>query len=516
MFKIPYSEIENAFTRNKLIVQGLFRDKGKNTDFYGTQVTYSYADRISIFLANFPEITIKIQSFILQGLNEENIIRKILISLINKEFGEFEKSQLLRISIAIIISITSKSRIDYPYEIVDINYEQSSNTFKLNLFSLIKFLNLKSIVLLICAFSYVIEELHTNETFRYETEEIEDIIRNLNNINPGSLWNNEEFAYQFLIRLNYYINIADSLKNFDNLLLYVLKALYLEIDYFHFICTYFAIERWNFIFTNKKHYSFPAENNSKNFLSLVKPFFPVFSVLDFSGFRIITGRSRNTGFGTVGINSVVLKLVKFLSIGDQIKLNNPFNFYQVQAVDQIEGPFVKLKDNSCLRINSLEQLGKFESQIEKILSFGDLLLDEIDLPSGFEKKNLGISHELWVNLVIKKIKMLPSDEVNNFQSLFSSLNSNDKSVTLLELRHFLQNNENLISSFIAVELYKKFKIPIHPRWTPRWNTISNKEWRLFRKWIINSRYWESNTGQDLNYQIEGGKEEVIQEILKKG
>ena len=518
MFKIPYSEIEKTFTRNKLIIQGLFRDKGLSADFYGTQVTFSYADRIGIFLANFPEITIKIQSLILQDLNEENIIRKTLISLINKEFGEFDTSQLLRISIAIIISITSKSRIDYPYEIVDINYEQSSRTVKLNLSSLIKFLNSRSIVLLICGLSYVIEELHINETFRYETAEIEEILANLNDIFPSSIWNNEEFAYQFLIRLNFYIEIGNNLKrSYDNLLLYVLKALFFEIGYFHYICTFFAIDTWNIIFTNKKSYLFPSENNSKIFLSLVKPFFPVFSVIDSSGFRIIIGRSRNTGFGTVGINPVVLKLVKFLSIGDQIKLNNPFNLYQVQVVDQIEGPFVKLKSGSCLRINSLEELNKLDSEIIKIISFGDLLLDEFDLPSGFNNKNLGVSHETWVNLAIKKIKMLHSGDIKYFQSLFKTFNnSNNNPITLLELKHFLQTNENLISPFVALELYKKFNIPIHPRWTPKWNTISNREWRLFRKWIINSRYWESNAAQDLNYQIEGGKEEIIQEILSQG
>ena len=260
--------------------------------------------------------------------------------------------------------------------------------------------------------SYVIEELHINETFRYETAEIEEILANLNDIFPSSIWNNEEFAYQFLIRLNFYIEIGNNLKrSYDNLLLYVLKALFFEIGYFHYICTFFAIDTWNIIFTNKKSYLFPSENNSKIFLSLVKPFFPVFSVIDSSGFRIIIGRSRNTGFGTVGINPVVLKLVKFLSIGDQIKLNNPFNLYQVQVVDQIEGPFVKLKSGSCLRINSLEELNKLDSEIIKIISFGDLLLDEFDLPSGFNNKNLGVSHETWVNLAIKKIKMLHSGDI---------------------------------------------------------------------------------------------------------
>ena len=118
MFKLPYTGIEKSFTRNKLFTKEIINEYNSNSELYGTQITISFADRISIFLSNYPLIVEKIQSLVFQDVNLEGITRKILISLLNKEFGSFESYELVKISIATIISVTSRCRIDYPFELV--------------------------------------------------------------------------------------------------------------------------------------------------------------------------------------------------------------------------------------------------------------------------------------------------------------------------------------------------------------------------------------------------------------
>ena len=233
MFKLPYSGIEKSFTENKLLIKEIIQNFHSNFELYGTQVTISFADRLSIFLSTYPAIVEKIQSLILQNFTEEDIIRKVIINLLNKEFGNFENYELVRISIAAIISVTSKCKIDYPFEIIDIIFNRTSKTVKLKLTPLISFLNHKSIILLFCGLSYILEELHINEEFQYNIDEIDNILFQLNKLEQSPLWAKDELIYQFLIRLNFLIDFEDNIPRQFNYsyLLYVLKSIYYEIPH---------------------------------------------------------------------------------------------------------------------------------------------------------------------------------------------------------------------------------------------------------------------------------------------
>ena len=174
MFRFPFSDLEKSFTENKLLTKQLIQKYNSNSDLYGTQVTFSLADRLGIFLANYPTLIEKIQSLILQDLSQEEIVRKIIINLLNKEFGDFENFEVVKVSIAAIISITSKCLIDYPFEILDFDFNQATLTVRLQFSSLITFLVQKSIILLFCSVPYILEELHINDEFKYMPKEIEN------------------------------------------------------------------------------------------------------------------------------------------------------------------------------------------------------------------------------------------------------------------------------------------------------------------------------------------------------
>ena len=519
MFKLPYAGIENSFTKNKLFSKEIIQEYNSNSELYGTQLTISFADRVSIFLANYPAIVEKIQSLVFQDVTHEGIIRKILISLLNKDFGSFESYELVKISIAAVISVTSRCRIDYPFEIIDAEFKQSSKSVKLILTPLITFLNQRSIILIFCSLSYIVEELHLNEVFQYKTEEIEDILVRLNKIEPSSLWNKEELIYQFLIRLNFLIDIVDDNTNSIkySLLLYVLKSIFNEIEYFKEICHYFALNRWDILFTNKKIYNFSINYDPNNFLSTTRPYYPVFANLPNSGFRIVVGKARNIGFGTIAINKILFQLIEFLSLGDQIKLEYPFKTYLVQIVANLEGPFVQLTDKSCIRINSQKDLESHLSKIERILTLGDILLDPMDVPRSIHTNFIAQTHKEWVDEALIHLSGLNSEQIRYLMDLFDDITQSEE---IFYTREYLKNsfNKNIskISAFISVELYKKFQIPIHPKWTPRWNEITNKEWRNFRSWIQKSRFWETESSDGKIHQIEGPIDNAIINTLKTG
>ena len=393
---------------------------------------------------------------------------------------------------------------------------KTTKTVKLILKPLISLLSYKSIVILFSSLSYILEELHVNEVFQYKTEDIEHILQKLNEIESSLLWNKEELIYQFLIRLNFLIDtrVDKDVQTNYNLLMFVLKSIFFEIEYFHKICNYFALNRWNVLFTSKKDYIFSKKR--MDFFNESKPFYPIISSLQNTGFRIVCGRARNTGFGTIAINPVIPLLLKFLAIGDQIRLSDPFDTYQVQVNESLEGPYVQLADQSCIRINSLEQLNKHAQHIENILSLGELLIDEFDIPGSFSNQSVTVSHFSWVVTTLNIVAQIPEDQRSLLIDIFNSTFDPQSNTSFLRsIRSFLVNELNEITAYRSVELYKHFRIPIHPRFTPRWGNISNKDWRLLRSWTRKTRYKETALNGFKIHQILGDFDSHIVEMLMK-
>jgi DNA polymerase II large subunit len=86
------------------------------------------------------------------------------------------------------------------------------------------------------------------------------------------------------------------------------------------------------------------------------------------GFRLRYGRARNTGLAAVGIHpATMLILDNFLASGTQIRIEGPGKGGIVVPVDTIASPVVKLKDESVIRINSVEEALRQKDNVKKIL-----------------------------------------------------------------------------------------------------------------------------------------------------
>ena len=103
---------------------------------------------------------------------------------------------------------------------------------------------------------------------------------------------------------------------------------------------------------------------------------PVFSYpMRKGGFRLRYGRSRNTGFAAAGMHPATLyALGEFLATGTQMKTERPGKACGVVPVDSIEGPTVRLKNGSVLRIDDEETAKKLSASVDKILDVGEILI----------------------------------------------------------------------------------------------------------------------------------------------
>ncbi|MFA6332908.1 MAG: DNA polymerase II large subunit, partial [Methanoregula sp.] len=93
------------------------------------------------------------------------------------------------------------------------------------------------------------------------------------------------------------------------------------------------------------------------------------------GFRLRYGRSRNTGFAAAGMHPATLYVLgEFLATGTQMKTERPGKACGVVPVDTIEGPTVRLRDGTVIRIDDEATAKRLNAGIERILDVGEILI----------------------------------------------------------------------------------------------------------------------------------------------
>lgn len=177
------------------------------------------------------------------------------------------------------------------------------------------------------------------------------------------------------------------------------------------------------------------------------------------GFRLRYGRSRDSGLAAMGIHPATMEILEFLAVGTQMKIERPGKGNCVVPCDSIEGPIVKLKDGSVLKINSTEQAKLVKNNVDEILFLGDMLVafgeflrnNHILLPAGW-------CEEWWIQILEK------------------SSENNGK----MDLKSFKHDE---ITSKEAFEISNKNDVPLHPKFTYFYHDASIEEINLLRNWL---------------------------------
>src|SRR5919112_178990 len=190
------------------------------------------------------------------------------------------------------------------------------------------------------------------------------------------------------------------------------------------------------------------------------------------GFRLRYGPCCNTGFATIGIHPVVPILLNHaIVVGTQIKMDVPGKASTIALVDTIEPPLVRLNDGSVVQVSTVDQATKIRSRVDKILYLGDILISYGDfLENNAQLLSASYVEEIWALQLHSKLLKLPSSyfpmgEINNERLIQLSKEPFTIFPTVEE----------------AFEISKKFDIPLHPKYSFYWDSITIEEVLLLKE-----------------------------------
>ncbi len=203
---------------------------------------------------------------------------------------------------------------------------------------------------------------------------------------------------------------------------------------------------------------------------------PILSFPDFpGGFRLRYGRCFNTGLAAVGINPASAVILDYaLVTGSQIKLSKPGKSATVAFVDTIEGPVVKLKQGSVVKVEDIKMAERLKDELSSILFLGDILISFGD----FVENNSILNSSAYVE------ELWAQDFEDACMNVFGNITvaSQSLDITLELIAKWIENPQLYHPSFdTAFELSKKLAIPLHPRYLLFWDQLIINELLIFRE-----------------------------------
>ncbi|MEM2618249.1 MAG: DNA polymerase II large subunit [Candidatus Hadarchaeales archaeon] len=159
------------------------------------------------------------------------------------------------------------------------------------------------------------------------------------------------------------------------------------------------------------------------------------------GFRLRYGRARNTGLAAVGLHPATMELLG-LAVGTQLVLQGPGKAGAVAPVDSIEGPIVRTKEG-VFQLKSEEEARRVKGEVEEILYLGDILVSVGEfVENNWPLLPAGWCEEWWAQEVRSAAKQIPP-----------------------ELEPYLNPPYPVPPAELALEVSRRFGVPLHPRYT---------------------------------------------------
>lgn len=202
---------------------------------------------------------------------------------------------------------------------------------------------------------------------------------------------------------------------------------------------------------------------------------PIFAAPSAKGaFRLRYGRSRCSGIAGKSMSPATMILLDgFIATGTQVKVEKPGKGCIITECDQIEGPIVRLKNGSVVRVDNAIQAWDVKANLSEILFLGDILVSYGDfLQTNTNLLPAGYCEEWWSQEVEGN-----GGKVNGVPSLKE-----------------------------AIDISKKYNVPLHPRYTHRWEDINVDELKNLIAWILSG---------DIGDALTLGRNAIGKKILEK-
>ncbi len=180
----------------------------------------------------------------------------------------------------------------------------------------------------------------------------------------------------------------------------------------------------------------------------------------FGGFRLRYGRTRNTGIMGKAIHpATMIALDEFIAVGTQMKVERPGKAAGMFPCDSIEGPIVKLANESVVKFKTLEEAQRMKSQIERILFLGDLLVSIGDFrKTAHPLVPVGYCEEWWL-LELQKALDSGKKPEKEIRELSEKILKKEKNPNYQEAR----------------EISRQLEIPSHPLFLHYYTALQKNE-----------------------------------------
>jgi DNA polymerase II large subunit len=196
-------------------------------------------------------------------------------------------------------------------------------------------------------------------------------------------------------------------------------------------------------------------------------------------FRLRYGRSRSSGYSSHAVHPATLTLLdNYIAIGTQLKMERPTKATTLSSCDTIEGPIVKLDDDSVVIVDTEAQAKKLIGRIKEILFMGDMLIcygDFFNRAHPLVKP--GYCEEWWVQEVEKAA-------VNIFGTIDYYKIAELVGMPQVFVEHLMKTPwNNHPNAKQAIEFSDKFKVPLHSRYTYHWKDITRAQIIDLMNWL---------------------------------
>lgn len=188
------------------------------------------------------------------------------------------------------------------------------------------------------------------------------------------------------------------------------------------------------------------------------------------GFRLRYGRARNTGLASIGMNPATMYLLdSFLAVGTQVRMERPGKSAVVMPVDSIEGPTVRLKDGSVIRVDDLRRASELSGEVEEIIHLGDVLIAYGEFLENNHPLLPSAWTEEWWNGLIRR-KGFEAKEPRGFEE--------------------------------ALKISRELGVPLHPKFTYYWEHVKVEELLELVRAVKSSSGGELKFNSDLKRVLE--------------
>jgi DNA polymerase II large subunit len=184
------------------------------------------------------------------------------------------------------------------------------------------------------------------------------------------------------------------------------------------------------------------------------------------GFQLRVGEAQNTFGNFVGVHPSIFEIFSdFMYEGCNaiIKIRkNKLSACKLVSVNSLTPPLVKLSSGSTKRLDNVAVAHQIKQKIEKILSFGDILIPMRVLPINIRKDvTESCNDQLWLNEMFQKIHM----------------NATSESVKIINSIAELTDNGLFFNPKIKeiVDISRQLSIPLHSIANLEWSKINAKE-----------------------------------------